>query len=131
MKNCTELKTCVFSGFNPEGAPMSFPSCCRSPHWIPLPSQFKCLFHMLGRLRSKPPHSRAILALPYSVSELYSLLFLHIQANVWKHSADLSFFCVETYWNSHFQLVEHLSVEIVGRNYWVGVCLMMELQPET
>lgn len=75
---------------------------------------FRRLWPVLGFLRSNSLHSRIILARPYIVSELSSLLLLHIQGNVWKPPAD--FFVVSMCWNSLFQLLERLSMEIVGRD---------------
>lgn len=89
----------------------------------------------LGWFRSKSPLSRIIPASPYPSAERYSLLFLHIQGNIWKHLADfyffLFFFNVTRCWDSLFQsLLEQLPMEIVGKRLW-SVCLMAELQPET
>lgn len=127
VQNCTELKMRVFPGFSPEGAPVSFPSCCLPPRWIPVPSQFKCLFPVSGRFRSKPPHSKAILALSYTVSELYFYCFctfkvmsgntLQTYCFMLKHTGIFTSDWAFVYGNSGKRLL--------------GVCLMMEFQPKT
>lgn len=83
VQNCTELKPRVSRG------------CSRElPRLLPVPpvgtvlshSQSTRLLPAWGWLRSKSPHGRIVLALPYTVSELYHSLFLHAQGNVWKRA---------------------------------------------
>lgn len=119
-----------FKGSSPRVLPWaSQAAAVTSVGTVPSHSQFKHLLPAWGWLRSKSPHGRSVLALPYTVSELYDLLFLHAQGNVWKRVTAFFFWCRDMLgfclWTAGAFICENCGQRLSS------VRLKIELRPET